>query len=189
MVRNGSCPQVWSAPPGKWRWRRRSSGDFCYLMRGRRFVPPALRRGTTQRPRRRRSASLNFFADVTCVRPGGRCRRGINNGDPAETATPLNYFAGVRLSCSRITNAAEHITEAALLKRHSVGLFRACLRPPPPGGQFRQTHNRGGPANAGARSISPPSLVSPPRGGSVLAGRKQRSGCPDGLVGQLCRHH
>ena len=36
-----------------------------------------------------------------------------------------------------------------------------------PGGQFYQTNNRAGPANAAARPISPPSLESPLRDRSI----------------------
>ena len=90
-----------------------------------------VRRGTQQRRRNRRSDSLKFFADVTLVRPRGRCRRGNNKGDTAETATSLNYFAGMGLRCARMKTTAGYITEAALPKRHLIGLFRACLSSPP----------------------------------------------------------
>ena len=57
------------------------------------FVPPARRRppGATQRGRNRRSSTLDYFADVTLVRPRGRCRRRNNKGDASETTASLIY--------------------------------------------------------------------------------------------------
>ena len=46
--------------------------------------------------------------------------------------------------------------------------------PRPPGGQFRRTNYRAGPAHAASRPISPPRLASSPR---------ERSICPDSAVG------
>ena len=74
------------------------------------------RRGATQRRRNRRSASLNFFANVTLVGSRGRCRRANNNGDTADTATSLNFFDAIGSRCARAETATGHITEAALPK-------------------------------------------------------------------------
>ena len=86
-----------------------------------------VRRRKTKRRRNRRSASPNFFADVTLVRPRGRFPRGDNAGEFADTATSLNYCADIGLRCPEMKTATGHITEAAPPKRHLVGLFCACL--------------------------------------------------------------
>ena len=147
-----------------------------------------VRRRETQRRRLRGSASLNFFVDVTLVRTRGRCRRGNSKGDIAETATPLNYCASIGLRRSRKKTVAEHTRgdgPKAVLS-WTVSRMFAFL---PPGGQFRRTNNRAGPANAGAHPISPPSSASSSRGRSIPTERKQRSVCPDRLVAQTYRHH
>ena len=77
-----------------------------------------------------------------------------------------------------IKTAAVYKMEAALPARHLVGLFRACVCSPPPGGQFRRTNNRAGQANAGARPISPPSLASSRPDRSIPAVRKPERLCP-----------
>ena len=87
-----------------------------------------VRRGAPQRRRRRRRASLNFVADVSLVRPRGRCRRGNNEGDSAETATSPNCWAAIGLRRSRMKTATGHTREATVPRRHLVGPFRACLR-------------------------------------------------------------
>ena len=107
-----------------------------------------VRRGITRRRRRRRSAPLDFFADVTLARPGGRFWRGNNKCESADMATSLNYFAGFGSRCPRMTNDAGYIAGATLPKHRSVRLFRAANSPP--GGQFRRANNRGGPANTAA---------------------------------------
>ena len=122
---------------GYLRWGNRSCGDTavaatsltCCAGVGFPSLLGDVCRGDTQRCRFRRSASLNFFADVTLTRPRGRRRQGDNRGDSAETATSLNYCAGNGLRRSRIKNATGHITEAALQKRHLVGLFRVVNSP------------------------------------------------------------
>ena len=84
--------------------------------------------GTTRRRRLRRSALLNVFASVASVRLRGRRRRGNNRGDTADTASLLNYCAGVGLRCAMMKTTTGHIAEAAFPERRLVGLFRACLR-------------------------------------------------------------
>ena len=84
-----------------------------------------VRRGTTQRRRNRRSASPNFFADVTPGCKGGRCQRGNNQGDIAKTATSFNYFAAIILRRARMKTATGHARGATVSRRHLVGLFRA----------------------------------------------------------------
>ena len=86
-----------------------------------------VRRGTPRRRRFRRSASPNFFAGGTLVRPRGRSRRGNNRGEPADTASFLNYFAAIDLRRNREKTATGYVTEATFPERHLVGLFRACL--------------------------------------------------------------
>ena len=83
------------------------------------------RRGATRRRRNRRSASPDFFADVTPGCKGGRCQRGNNQGDTAETATSLNYFAAIGLRRARMKTATGHARGATVSRRHLVGLFRA----------------------------------------------------------------
>ena len=116
-----------------------------------------VRRGTTQRRRNRRSASLKFFADVAFARPRGRCRRRNNEGDSAGTATSLNFFVAICLRRSRKQNATGRKIEADCVEWSTL----------PPGGQFRRPNSRGGPSDAAARPISPPSLASSPRGRSI----------------------
>ena len=165
MVRGGPCSlarkKKWEERKknGKQKWEKLKRGDFSASFRGRRSVPPARRRlpGTTQRRRCRRSAPLNLFADVTLVRPGGRRRRGNNRGDSAETATSRCYFAGME--------NAGGATDAVPPQRHLVGLFRAAKSLS--GSQVRRINNRAGQAGPAARPISPPPLVSSPRGRSI----------------------
>ena len=83
------------------------------------------RRGATRRRRNRRSASPDFFADVTPGCKGGRCQRGNNQGDTAETATSLNRFAAIGLRRARMKTATGHARGATVPGRHLVGLFRA----------------------------------------------------------------
>ena len=99
----------------------------------RRCRPLSTLRSDLLRRRCRRSALLNLFADVTLVRPRGRVPRGNNRGESAETATSLNYFASIGSGFARVKTATGYATEAALPKRHLVGLFRACLWYPPGG--------------------------------------------------------
>ena len=137
-----------------------------------------VRRWTTQRRRCRRSASLNFFADVTLACTRGRCRQGNNTGVSAETATSLQDE-----KCHRAQKRGDS-PKAAL--GWTVSRMFAFL---PPGGQFRRTNNRAGPANAGSRPISPPSLASSPCDRSIPAEPKPRRLCPNGRVAQSFRHH
>ena len=138
-----------------------------------------VRRGTTQRRRNRRSASLKFFADVAFARPRGRCRRRNNEGDSAGTATSLNFFVAICLRRSRKQNATGRKIEADCVEWPTL----------PPGGQLRRTDNRGGPANAGARPIFSPSLASSRRGGSIPAERKPKRICPNGMFARSHCHH
>ena len=86
-----------------------------------------VRRGTTQRRRCRRNASLNFFAVVPLVRTSDRCRRGHDRGDSAETATSLYCCAGIVSRGSRMKTPTRYASEAAAARRRLVGLFCACF--------------------------------------------------------------
>ena len=86
-----------------------------------------VRRGATQRRRNRRSASLNFFVNVTPGRPIGRRRRGNDKGDTAGTATSLDFSAGIGLRRSRMQTVTGHTRGATPPRRHFVRLLRACL--------------------------------------------------------------
>ena len=70
------------------------------------------RLGTTKRRPCGRNAPPNFFADVTFVRPRGRCRGGHNEGDSAETAASVKYFAATGLRSGWMESSTGHITEA-----------------------------------------------------------------------------
>ena len=132
------------------------------------------RRAKTQRRRYPRQFLLNFNADVTLVRPRGRFRR---NSKIAQLFRRHQFAFRLDEIRHRAHNGGDGWTVSRMF------VF------PPSGGQFRRTHNRGGPANAAARPISPPPLVSSRRDRSIPEWRKQRRLCLNGLAAQSYRHH
>ena len=146
-------------------------------------------RSKTQRRRYRRNASLKIFTGGTYGRPRGGFRRGNNGGESAETATSLNFCAGVGLRRSRMKTATGHIREARVPGRHLVRLFRACscfsLRVGISAQQLTELVWLPRPIVRFLRCLG----CLPGAMESIPAERKQRRLCPNGMIAQSFRHH
>ena len=84
-----------------------------------------------------RAPSLNFFADVSFPRPGGRTRRGGNRGS-RPTLTQTLFCAPAEAK-----NATGQITGVSLPRQHLVRVFRAPRFFLLPVCQSRRTNNGG----------------------------------------------
>ena len=75
------------------------------------------------------AVTLRSIASPTLCSSGRKVDAGggVRAGDSADTSASLNYCAVIGLRRSRTKNATGFKTEAALPKRHSVGLFLARL--------------------------------------------------------------
>ena len=111
------------------------------------FVPSPLlsrsRQTETQWPSCPRSPSLNFFADVSFYRPGGRTRRIRNRCDSAEIGTSPNPYANIGLRPSKEKKSQRQnngggppaTALGSSVSRSPFFLF--------PGGKLCRTNNRG----------------------------------------------
>ena len=134
-------------------------------------------------------AHADFWPAAGPVIIRSQLRRGCNEGESAETATSLNFCAGVGLRRSRMKTATGHIREARVPGRHLVRLFRACscfsLRVGISAQQLTELVWLPRPIVRFLRCL----WCLPGAMGSIPAERKHRRLCPNSMIAQSFRHH